>query len=107
MEDVDLFWIAGSLHGRFPLLAPPVRAAVDLALVDIAWKSYVRDAGPGDTGPLFSGWQNADHILLSEGLLPLIESVEVEGRGASDHRALLVELRLKDDAEPGSGRPEL
>ena len=48
-----------------------------------------------------------DHILLSEGLLPLIESVEVEGRGASDHRALLVELRLKDDAEPGSGRPEL
>ena len=48
-----------------------------------------------------------DHILLSEGLLPLIESVEVEGHGASDHRALLVELRLKDDAEPGSGRPEL
>ena len=32
MEDVDLFWIAGSLHGRFPLLAPPVRAAVDLGL---------------------------------------------------------------------------
>ena len=48
-----------------------------------------------------------DHILLSEGLLPLIESVEVEGHGASDHRALLVELRLPDDAEPGSGRPEL
>lgn len=66
MEDVDLFWIAGSLHGRFPLLAPPLRAAVDLALVDLVWKAYVRDAGPGDTGPLFSGWQHADHVLLSE-----------------------------------------
>lgn len=40
MEEVNLFWIAGSLHGRFPLLAPPVRAAVDLALVDLAWKAF-------------------------------------------------------------------
>lgn len=66
MEDVDLYWIAGSLHGRMPLLVPPVRAAVDLALVDLAWKAFVRDAGPGDTGPLFSGWQHADQVLLSE-----------------------------------------
>ncbi len=48
---------------------------------------------------------NEDEI--GEGLLPLIESVEVEGHGASDHRARLVELRLPGDVEPGSGRPEL
>ncbi len=66
MEDVDLFWIAGSLHGRMPLLSDPVRAAVDLALVDMAWKAFIRDAGPGDTGPLFSGWRHSDHVLLTE-----------------------------------------
>lgn len=49
-----------------PLLAPPVRAPVDVALVDLAWKAYLRDAGPGDTGPLFSGWRHADQVLLSE-----------------------------------------
>lgn len=66
MEDTDLFWIAGLLHGRMPLLSPLVREAVDLALIDIAWKAFNRDAGPGDTGQLFSGWQNADHVLLTE-----------------------------------------
>lgn len=49
-----------------PLLTPELRAAVDLALVDRVWKSYVRDAGPGDVGPLFSGWKHPDHVLLSE-----------------------------------------
>lgn len=49
-----------------PLLSPLVREAVDLALIDIAWKAFNRDAGPGDTGQLFSGWQNADHVLLTE-----------------------------------------
>ena len=48
-----------------------------------------------------------DHILLSEGLLPLIQSVEVEGHGASDHRALVVELRLPGAAEPGPEQAEL
>ena len=48
-----------------------------------------------------------DHILLSEGLLPLIESVEVEGHGASDHRALVVELRLPGAAEPEPEQAEL
>ena len=66
MEDFDLFWIAGSLHGRMPLLSGSVRAAVDLALVDMAWKAFIRDAGPGDTGPLFSGWRHSDHVLLTE-----------------------------------------
>lgn len=66
MDSVDLFWRAGSLHGRMPLLAPNVRAATDLALVDLVWKAYVRDAGPGDVGPLFSGWKHPDHVLLSE-----------------------------------------
>ena len=66
MEDVDLFWIAGTLHGRMPLLSDPARAAVDLALVDMAWKAFIRDAGPADTGPLFSGWQHSDHVLLTE-----------------------------------------
>ena len=47
-----------------------------------------------------------DHILLSEGLLPLIQSVEVEGHGASDHRALVVELRLPGAAEPGPEQAE-
>ena len=113
MEDVDLFWIAGSLHGRFPLLAPPVRAAVDLALVDIAWKSYVRDAGPGDTGPLFSGWQNADHILLSEdpragavlawlasrdGPLRPAATLLQRARGASGTRFSKTELAMLADA---------
>lgn len=49
-----------------PLLAPDVRAATGLAIVDLVWKAYVRDAGPGDVGPLFSGWKYSDHILLSE-----------------------------------------
>ena len=49
-----------------PLLTPELRAAVDLALVDRVWKAYVRDAGPGDVGPLFSGWKHSDQILLTE-----------------------------------------
>ena len=66
VDSVDLFWRAGSLHGRMPLLAPDVRAAAGLALVDLVWKAYIRDAGPGDVGPLFSGWKHSDHFLLSE-----------------------------------------
>lgn len=65
MDQSELFWIAGKLEGQLPLLAPDVRESVDLALVDIAWKSYLRDAGPGETGPMFSGWKDADHVLLS------------------------------------------
>lgn len=113
MEDVDLFWIAGSLHGRFPLLAPSVRAAVDLALVDLAWKTYVRDAGPGDTGPLFSGWQHADHVLLSEdpragAVLAWLASRDSplraaatrlqRARGASGRRFSKIELAMLADA---------
>lgn len=66
MEDVDLFWIAGTQHGRLPLLDPAVRSAVDLALVDLVWKAYLRDAGPSDTGPLYTGWRHVDQVVLSE-----------------------------------------
>jgi hypothetical protein len=49
MDEADLFWITGLLHGRMPQLAPRVRSAIDLALVDLAWRAFVRDAGPSDS----------------------------------------------------------
>jgi hypothetical protein len=49
MDEADLFWITGLLHGRMPQLAPRVRSAIDLALVDFAWRAFVRDAGPSDS----------------------------------------------------------
>lgn len=48
MDEADLFWITGLLHGRLPQLSPKVRSAIDLALVDMAWRTFVRDAGARD-----------------------------------------------------------
>lgn len=47
MDEADLFWITGLLHGRMPQLAPKVHNAIQLALVDMTWRSFVRDAGVG------------------------------------------------------------
>lgn len=63
MDEADLFWITGLLHGRMPQLAPKVRRAIDLALVDIAWRTFVRDAGARDDGRSDQASRPDDDVL--------------------------------------------
>jgi hypothetical protein len=63
MDEADLFWITGLLHGRMPQLAPKVRCAIDLALVDMAWRAFVRDAGARDDDGLDQASRPDDDVL--------------------------------------------
>ena len=72
MEDVDLFWIAGSLHGRFPLLAPPVRAATTPD-----WRATKRPITGTVVDALNArfGTDNVRILMLFRNHFPFVESV--------------------------------
>ena len=61
-----LFWTHGQLRGRCADGPKPFDRAAQFAVLDAAWRSFLRDAGAREFGLHHSRSPHDDHILLTE-----------------------------------------